>query len=307
MIARLLIIAVAPLLAVPVLLGGLTSALSQTGIAPVSATCTGGTGNSGGQVAGLDPEQTQIARVIVAQAATAHLPRRAAVIALATADTEAGLHNPEGGDRDSIGVFQQRPSQGWGTPAQLHDPSYAARAFYRRLAAIPNWQTRPLAQVAQAVQRSATPTAYARAEPKATDIADALTHACAPSTSATGSAKKAIDYALAQRGKPYAWGATGPDTFDCSGLVMRAWQHAGVHIPRTTYAQWRTGRAIPRDRLQPGDLVFFNTEPRPGPDHVGLYLGTGRMIQAPHTGDVVKISDITTGYYRTHYLGARRP
>ena len=88
---------------------------------------------------------------------------------------------------------------------------------------------------------------------------------------------------------------------------MRAWQHAGVNIPRTTYTQWDTGRAIPRAQLRPGDLVFFNTEPQSGPDHVGLYLGHHRMIHAPHTGDVIKIGDINGGYYMRRYLGARRP
>lgn len=117
-----------------------------------------------------------------------------------------------------------------------------------------------------------------------------------------GAGRRAVTWALTQRGKPYEWAATGPRAYDCSGLTMRAWQHAGGHIPRVTYQQYTTGTRVPRDRLRPGDLVFFHPGPH-GPEHVGLYIGHGRMVQAPHTGDVVKISPIG----RADYLGARRP
>lgn len=105
---------------------------------------------------------------------------------------------------------------------------------------------------------------------------------------------KAIAFAKAQLGKPYCWGGEGPDCFDCSGLLYTAYAHAGVHIGRTTY-QWRqTGPQVPISQIQPGDLVFSagadGTPTNPG--HVVMYLGANQVIQAPQTGDVVKISPL---------------
>lgn len=89
------------------------------------------------------------------------LPAYAAVIAIATALQESDLYNLDYGDRDSLGLFQQRPSQGWGTPAEIMNPVYAATKFYQALVKVPNWQTIPLTEAAQAVQESAYPDAYA--------------------------------------------------------------------------------------------------------------------------------------------------
>jgi hypothetical protein len=90
------------------------------------------------------------------------LPPYAAVVAIATALQESSLENLDYGDRDSLGLFQQRPSQGWGTPAEILDPVYASTKFYQALGKVPNWESIPLTQAAQAVQRSAYPTAYAK-------------------------------------------------------------------------------------------------------------------------------------------------
>jgi hypothetical protein len=103
-----------------------------------------------------------------------HLPPRAVVIALATAQQESRLRNLHYGDRDSLGLFQQRPSQGWGTRAQVLDPAHAAGRFFDHLVRVPHWQTGRLTDVAQAVQRSAFPGAYARWEGMATQVAAAL-------------------------------------------------------------------------------------------------------------------------------------
>jgi cell wall-associated NlpC family hydrolase len=115
-------------------------------------------------------------------------------------------------------------------------------------------------------------------------------------------AARAVAYALAQRGKPYRWGADGPGAFDCSGLTMRAWQAAGVVLPRTAAAQYQTGRRVQRADLRPGDLVFYQSS---GPSgwHVGLVVGRGRMVEAPGAGLRVRTAWIGRGGYR----GAVRP
>ena len=113
----------------------------------------------------------------------------------------------------------------------------------------------------------------------------------------------ALSVAKAQLGKPYVWGAAGPDTFDCSGLTMYAYGKAGIYLPHYTGDQWNQGRHVSEGELRPGDLVFFNTDAPLG--HMGMYLGGGEFIHAPHTGDVVKISSLS-GYYQQVYAGAVR-
>ncbi|MGR7025539.1 hypothetical protein [Geodermatophilus sp. URMC 62] len=121
----------------------------------------------------LSAEQVANARTIAGVAHDRSLPERAVVIALATAMQESTLHNLPYGDRDSLGLFQQRPSQGWGTPEQVQDPVYAAGQFYDRLVLVPAWDTGRLTEVAQAVQRSGFPEAYQRWS----DFAQSLTTA----------------------------------------------------------------------------------------------------------------------------------
>jgi cell wall-associated NlpC family hydrolase len=108
--------------------------------------------------------------------------------------------------------------------------------------------------------------------------------------------------AIAERylGVPYSWGGASPSGFDCSGLVMYVFAQVGVSLPHSSYAQYGMGSPVSRDQLQPGDLVFFD-----GLGHVGIYVGGGSFIHAPHTGDVVKISSIS-GWYASTYVGARR-
>jgi hypothetical protein len=167
---------------------------------------TGGTNSAAGQPAtsgcvlatspttatDLDDEQASNARTIIAVGKSLGVAPRGWVIAIATALQESGLQNLDYGDRDSLGLMQQRPSTGWGTPTQVQDPAYAARAFYGGptspasnpgLLSVPGWQRMPLWQAAQSVQRSAFPMAYANHEPLATEIVQRLTGAtagCAP-------------------------------------------------------------------------------------------------------------------------------
>lgn len=108
----------------------------------------------------------------------------------------------------------------------------------------------------------------------------------------TSQAAIAVRYAFAQLGKPYVWGAAGPGAFDCSGLVMRAWGAAGVSLPHYTYSIWRVGRQITRSQLRPGDLVFPH-----GLGHVQIYIGGGNVIEAPHTGALVRIRPLVPRAY----------
>src|SRR3954470_6313665 len=154
--------------AAAVLVGVAWDSESQ-GSPPVPGRCT---------VAGLSTtltsEQVANAATIAKVGRDRGLPERAIVIALATAQQESRLRNLNYGDRDSLGLFQQRPSQGWGTPAQVRDPVYAAGRFYDHLVAVPHWQTGRLTDVAQAVQRSGFPEAYQKHEATAVALVKAL-------------------------------------------------------------------------------------------------------------------------------------
>lgn len=123
----------------------------------------------------FDPQQAANAATIAAVAQGRGLPERAVTIALATSMQESKLFNITYGDRDSLGLFQQRPSMGWGTPEQIQDPVYSAGKFYEGLVKVPGYLELPLTEAAQKVQRSAFPDAYARHEPKAAALAAALT------------------------------------------------------------------------------------------------------------------------------------
>jgi hypothetical protein len=125
--------------------------------------------------ADLTVEQAGNAATIAGVGLAKGMPNHAVTVALATAMQESGLRNLPGGDRDSAGLFQQRPSQGWGTYAQVTDPAYAATAFYDKLRSEPDWTTLSVTQAAQLVQRSAHPEAYAKWEPQARAMARGLT------------------------------------------------------------------------------------------------------------------------------------
>ncbi|MFF0201908.1 C40 family peptidase [Streptomyces sp. NPDC005017] len=194
----------------------------------------------------LPEEQIPNARTIVATGISLHVLKKGQIIALATAMQESRLRNLSSGDRDSLGLFQQRPSQGWGTAEEIHDPVYASTQFYKHLLAVDGWQQMTVTQAAQAVQRSAYPDAYAQWEPLATALQKAIA-ATFPGTSGTdpdtststasctatedgsgygtipeGSvpkgysipknadpkARKAIAWAMAQLGTMYQWGGT---------------------------------------------------------------------------------------------------
>ncbi|WP_406463363.1 C40 family peptidase [Streptomyces sp. NBC_01622] len=196
----------------------------------------------------LPEEQIPNARTIVATGISLHVPKKGQIIALATAMQESRLRNLSSGDRDSLGLFQQRPSQGWGTPAEIRDPVYASEQFYKHLLAVDGWQQLTVAQAAQRVQRSGYPDAYAQWEPLATALQKAIaatfpdvgqdtsetdtassTTSCAATEDGSGygtipegsvpkgysiptdadpTARKAIVWALKQLGTMYQWGGS---------------------------------------------------------------------------------------------------
>ncbi len=235
--------------------------------------CSAGTIPTVGSSSALDPEQTLDATIIIGIAKTVFpdpaTAQAAAVVGIATAIQESGLRNLLYGDRDSLGLFQQRAS--WGTAAERTTPAYAAGKFFQRLASVPGWQAMPVTVAAQTVQVSAFPNAYATHVAVAQQIVAALTSSSPAITiptavgtillanpltptatacisgSTTGdpgptvgggagfapdsvAVETAIAYAEQQVGKPYVLGGAGPLVWDCSGLTMMAYRAAGVPI-----------------------------------------------------------------------------
>ncbi|MEU6243969.1 NlpC/P60 family protein [Streptomyces sp. NPDC047024] len=295
-------------------------------------------------IKGLDlpSEQVPNAQTIVATGISLDVPRKGQIIALATAMQESRLRNLAYGDRDSLGLFQQRPSQGWGTAEQIRDPAYASTQFYKHLLAVHGWQQMTVTQAAQAVQRSGLPDAYAQWEQLATSLQQAIIKTfpgrttgttdkdpgshnepapatgCGPGQDgsvfgpipegsvpkgytipkdAAPKARKAIEWAMRQLGTLYQWGGSctnshGPDPMgrcDCSSLVQQAYAHAGITLTRTTYTQVHEGKAVSPAHLQPGDLLFSRGSAS-RPEHVGMYIGEGLVIEAPRTTKPVRIT-----------------
>ncbi|MEH0933982.1 C40 family peptidase [Micromonospora psammae] len=322
--------------------GGTASCYRATGPDGVPLVPTVTVSPPGGDADAWSKEQMGHAAVIVAVGVDRGVAPRGWVIALATAMQESTLRNLPGGDRDSVGLFQQRPSQGWGTAAQLRDPRYTAGAFYTALLAVDGWQAMAVTDAAQSVQRSAYPGAYAKWEDDAIAVVRVLTGGSAAGPVAddleqamsnplclfdAGDGQRggeqvplpagfdlpagtpapvvtAVGWALAQRGSPYTFGGDCTAAHsgiparqcDCSSLMQQAYRAAGISLPRTTAEQVHAGIAVNDvGDLRPGDLLFIpgsrGSTARPG--HVGMYIGQGLLVQAPHSGDVVKVSRLS--------------
>jgi peptidoglycan DL-endopeptidase CwlO len=112
---------------------------------------------------------------------------------------------------------------------------------------------------------------------------------------------RVVAIALRYLGTPYRWAGSSPSGFDCSGFIMYVYGRIGIGLPHNSAMLWDVGRPVARTDLQPGDVVFFN-----GLGHSGIYIGRGRFVHSPHSGDVVKISRLGESWYSSTYMGARR-
>ena len=127
-----------------------------------------------------------------------------------------------------------------------------------------------------------------------------------PDNPAASPGAAALLAAQSRIGTPYRYGGSGPETFDCSGLVAYAYQQAGVTVPRTAAQQYALARPVPRAELRPGDLVFFRLSGR-NVSHVGIYAGDRQFVHAPQTGGLVGTASLDDEWYRERYAGAGRP
>ena len=245
-------------------------------------------------------------------------------------------HQGVGYDHDSLGIFQQRPS--WGSAAQRMDPVVSTNLFLDRLLSLPGWRSLAPWQAAQDVQVSAFADGsnyrqqLGRAAVLLRDITrDAASADCGgagvgtppagprdayglpvdyrlPAGTSAGAAQ-AVSFALAQLGKPYVWGAEGPGAYDCSGLMHAAWSSAGVALSRTTYTQVHDGRQATPASMSPGDLVFIpgSDGTLASPGHVGMFIGSGLVVEAPQTGELVKVvsfdSFVSGGLSEIRHIG----
>jgi cell wall-associated NlpC family hydrolase len=186
--------------------------------------------------------------------------------------------------------------------AAAQDAAAAAKATYDKVAAQQADLKKQVAEY-QAVYDQLT-AAEKRSAAGATPERASRSERAAPAPSGpvvanSDAAQIAVDTAMAQRGKAYVWAASGPGSFDCSGLTAYAYHAAGINLPHSSALQSTMGQAVSRADLQPGDLVFFYSPV----SHVGIYIGNGQMVHAPTTGDVVKVANLDS---MGNFVGGRR-
>lgn len=299
---------------------------AQQGFSGYTTTETGQPGDiSGVSIQGLSDEQNQIARTIYMTGKQRGASDRDIQIALMTAFQESGMRNINYGDRDSVGVFQQRTSQGWGSVAQIMDPTYSTNKFFDSLLKLNGRDKMALTQAAQAVQRSAFPNAYAKHEGKAANILQAFnsagqSQARAPqqqvnsqgqeqtsgvAKAPTGVRQQLLNTAFGMLGIPYAWGGGGIGNrssrgiglgttnvvgVDCSGLTSYVYGTLGIKLPRKSDAQYASGVRTSIANAKPGDLVGWGKG-----GHVAIYIGNGQILHSPRPGQKVQIRNILKG------------
>jgi hypothetical protein len=286
--------------------------------------------------------QISMAQTLFTVTQDAKLPESAAVIAISAAIERTYLSNfASHSDTQGLGLFNQDPGS-WGTAAQLVDPVHVATQFYMRLGQVQEWQSLPLDQAATEVLRLPDPSRFNFQQWES--IAKRLVatfDGTAGTCSGTGgdgstggggdihlppgftlpadtptAARIAVSWALAQLGTPYSYGGScsnshdgnPADQCDCSSLMMMAYRAAGITVPRGSIAQSGVGTPIYSvDQLLPGDLIFIpGSDGTPeAPGHVGMYIGQGLLVEAPHTGLTVQISPVA-GYWEGQISAMRR-
>jgi hypothetical protein len=270
------LLAVAAALALVAALGVWAAGLALNGKLPgLGPSCTV---KADGQVI-LDPTQMANAATIAAVGIRRGMPERAVVVALAAALQESKLENLNGGDRDSVGLFQQRPSQGWGTPEQINDPRYAARKFYDALRKVSGWETMRVTDAAQQVQRSAHPTAYEKWADESTVLATALSGQATGAVACTVPGKPTVRGSAAAtavtNGLRLDWGNLSPvSSATMPGLTLTVaddqvgWQ----------YAHWLVSHAGGNGlkRVSFGDLEW--TAKAGNWSKVGQAVAAGRVV-----------------------------
>lgn len=292
-----------------VAMGILTALLGSTGQKGGWSECStalgpwgDGAGRGRNDAGALSQESVQIAKRIIEIGKDRNLPPRAWQIAIQAGKTESNLTNLTHGDRDSLGIFQMRPSMGWGSVSQVTNVDYAVNKFYDVLLELGDWEQMRPGAAAQAVERSGFPLRYHKWEPMAAHLVSVEGQVAGfsgceelPSTSVLSG--QAINYGDDQIGKPYVWGAAGPNSFDCSGLVQQAWKAAGVDIPKHSQTQYdQGGQHVPLAQAHPGDLVFWGYGRDPSAvHHVAMYLGNNEILHAPQPGESVERTKMWDG------------
>lgn len=255
----------------------------------------------------LKPDQVENGLKIIAIGRQRKRDDRDVMSAIMAALTESKMRNLKFGDRDSLGLFQMRPSQGWGTPQQILNTTYSINKYYAVLEKVSSRSGLSLGQMSQAVERSGFPDRYAAYESTASALLSSkggqqavLAGSSDCGLTASYKAQQALSFAVAQIGTPYLWGGTGLSSqggqYDCSGLVQAAYQTAGIAIERNTQMQYEQALGKNQvfndlNKLKPGDLVFFGTINDIG--HVGMFLskdsnGDYWMVDAPKTNEFVR-------------------
>ena len=336
------LVAIAPVVGIVVVVVLLFTIITGAGDDDAAAATCGASGTVSGtavsvqsgdlpaKVGPYSGDQVKNAAAIISIGKQRGLTQHAQQTALMAAMTESTLNNLSGGDRDSAGLFQMRPSQGWGTHAQVTDISYAINLFYERLVKVPGWDSMSPGEAAQSVEGSAFPDAYATKAANAVEMMNALSGvtvstvsqttegaACTAGAAAGAAAggtntvmaageqpatgphaaqiNQVIGFAKQQLGKDYVLGGAGPNVWDCSGLTKVAYAQIGISIDagHSATTQWRNG--VASGRMHP------LSEAQPGDLifwggndawHVGISLGGDMMIAAPKPGDVVKIQKV---------------
>lgn len=321
--------------------GELQTAGSAGQAQQTGGTCTYTAAADGGAVAAgitLSAGQLAIASTGVAVAKQRNLPAQASIDIIAAGMQESTLTNLTGGDRDSAGWLQQRPSQGWGTYEQVTDPVYAAGKFLDRLVTVEGWETMPAADAIQAVQISIDGSYYAKWVPMATALAASLLGdptvtlkcsggggtASAPGQAPNAAAGLALSRAQGALGLPYCFSGgtpTGPshgvggagcerltEGFDCSGLALYAWAAAGLQLDHYAASQYTSsaGVLVPLTQAMPSDLVFLSSDGTiAGIHHVAIIWST--TGNGDGSGEIIEAQDFNVPVHVRTWTGTREP